>query len=177
MNTAAHPDDSPEHFNLVKATHEAGHAIASLEVELPVYVATIIPDRSSPDPAHWSLAHVSSKMMNTRHRAFDEMTMLVAGKIAQEKACPGCWLLQNGERSDYEKTRYRVARYYRNDGDFIVHAEKQAAEITNRRWADVEKLAHALVERQTLTGEQITMLLARPYRIRASYIQRDITYG
>ena len=140
------------------AYHEAGHAVASIELGLPFTEAVIKEDGSGyvrPGvrlPRHWG-HHFSP---HGRERAEAQIVMIAAGPIAEAHLTgrPIDVLTESWfPRRDWGmvKSRYDALQP-------ITHLERLIDEsrgLVDRRWRDIEFVATALVEHHTLTAEEV----------------------
>ncbi|TMJ39807.1 MAG: ATP-dependent zinc metalloprotease FtsH [Alphaproteobacteria bacterium] len=148
-----------EEEKLLTAYHEGGHAIVALNVQAtdPVHKATIIPR-----------GRALGMVMQLPER--DKLSMSLLGTVAY------------GENQDEVFMGYQVARQQnaseetsrRIDGEIkrLVEAGfAEAQRILEEKRGDLEALAKALLEFETLTGDEIKDLLAGKRPSRESVIE------
>lgn len=169
------------------ALHEGGHAITALFTEgaLPVHKATIVPRGSSlgmvaqlPDKDESSMS---------RRQMLARLVVCMGGRVAEELVM-GSDKVTSGAQSDFaQATRLAEAMVtqfglserlgpmvYERDTESpetraLIEAEmkclleaayKRATTILSERSADLHNVARALLDRETLTGEEVRLAAA-----------------
>jgi ATP-dependent Zn protease len=154
----------PKHLALrVIAYHEAGHAVAflvigepPLRVEISVGEGTVTPGYTRDDDP----VREESEM---RLRAIDDVAATLAGPFAQARIMrvsrdeamrhPAC-------RVDMELVEDTIQDADLGCDEYIwSEAARKTATILKRNWAAVERLAAALLEHRSLTGEQVQKIV------------------
>lgn len=160
------------------AYHEAGHTILHLETKTlpPLYKVSIVPRGGALGVT--TLLPDEDQNLQTRQFLLEELLVLMGGRAA-EKTFYGC--TTNGAAGDLDMAR-KIARkmihewgmgeklYYepeKADAEIEINrlleqADKSAHETVLRRKHDTEKLAKALLERETLGREEVFELLGCP---------------
>ena len=158
----------------VAAYHEAGHVVADVCQGLHVVGVTIVPNSTS-------LAHVSTPGIlgyNTqgdktvrRSLGRAQIVALYAGAAAVRVHDPDePWV---GREKD-DKEAFELSRKYNvlprnmayvgdaSHWEYLGKLERKAEKLVRSNWLAVEALAQALLERNTLTGEEATEIV-RPH--------------
>jgi cell division protease FtsH len=160
------------------AYHEAGHTIVHLQTSTlpPLYKVSIVPRGG----ALGVTALLPDEDQNLQSKKFllEELLVLMGGRAA-EKTFYGS--TTNGASGDLDMAR-KIARqmihnwgmgerlYYepeQQDAEeeinrLLENADQQAHELIQGRKAETEKLAQALLARETLTREEVLSLLNEP---------------
>ena len=148
-----------ERWQLVEtAYHEAGHAVASVELDLPFTEAVLEQDGSGhvgPGvrlPRHWG-HHFSA---HGRERAEAQIVMIAAGSIAQARLTGRTTDVPTGKLfspPDWRKVKshYEALRPTTR----LERLIDESRGLVERRWRDIEFVATALVEHGTLTAEDV----------------------
>ncbi|MDB6124654.1 MAG: hypothetical protein JWQ71_3647 [Pedosphaera sp.] len=160
------------------AYHEAGHTIVNLKTTLlpPLYKVSIIPRGNALGVT--TLLPNEDQNIYGKDLLLEELLVLMGGRAA-EKTFYG--VTTNGASGDLEMAR-NIARkmihewgmgeklYYeleQRDAEveinrLLENADREALAIIQDQKADTEKLARALLARETLTREEVLQLLQRP---------------
>ena len=154
--------------DLPTAFHEAGHVVAAWSRGLKIHNASIVPT-----PGFQGLVRYASPLCGqrpdydtsdrVRRRAESEIVVWLAGPEAQRTHSPRSWRAHHGA-SDFSKAIDLASRF--NGSDEAMRAYLDWLAIVTRDeiavlWPHVEKVAHALVARRTLTAAEVEVLLAR----------------
>ena len=154
------------------AYHEAGHVVIALELGVAVKRATI----KSGDGVHGQVDHAASltrrdiraidKSGDARHQRdkFEKLAMIcLAGPIAQRRYAPRSWRQWHGA-SDYCQFG-AVVRYLGGRGRVLEQYTQLLMVWTDTRvdrcWPDIERVAAALLERETLDERDIRSIASR----------------
>jgi hypothetical protein len=148
------------------AFHEAGHAVVSWNRGIKIHRATIIPspefrgrvEHSNPLRAvrlDWDRSD------RARRRAESMIVVCLAGPEAQRRHSPRSGYLG---ASDHAEAADLASRF--NGSDEAVNAYLKWLSVVARDelavlWPLVERVAHALVAKRTLTAAEVKALLAR----------------
>ncbi|MFA6126148.1 MAG: hypothetical protein WC699_02490 [Bacteroidales bacterium] len=150
------------------AYHEAGHVVADYIVGFEIEYATIIPDEDSN-------GHVQSKEfanyyyegfrlyhINDYQLAFNSIIVNLAGYLSERKATGKGKLLV--DLGDYGSSLdlFKAFKISNNLRDAMMGtAEGYLCDIFNqeRPWELVKLIAASLLERKTLTGQEITEII------------------
>jgi ATP-dependent Zn protease len=143
------------------AHHEAGHAVAAFAFHRRFKRVTIMPGDSS--GGHIAIFSAGSSR-TTPAIAHRNAVCALAGPAAQRRFSPHSFRHFHGSddwcsAQDYAfslggETKTIIAQ--------LVLWEQRAKDLVNGRWAQIEKVARALIERRTLTYEQFCNLLVPP---------------
>jgi hypothetical protein len=145
------------------AYHEAGHAVASVELGFPYSWAVVVEDGSGyigPGvrlPRHWG----HHFFPHGHERAEDQIVMLASGPLAEERESEQHIDPLRGSldpRNDWSKVKQRYD-VLQPDTDLDALIERSRALIA-RRWRDVEFVATALVERHRMTSAEVLAEIA-----------------
>jgi cell division protease FtsH len=158
------------------AYHEAGHTLIHLQTSLlpPLYKVSIIPRGQALGVT--TLLPDEDQNLQSKNLLLEELLVLMGGRAA-EKTFYG-WTT-NGASGDLDMAR-KVARkmihewgmgeklYYepeQRDAEIEInrlleHADRQAHDIIEAKKTETEKLAQALLARETLSREEVLQLLA-----------------
>lgn len=154
------------------AHHEAGHVLAAIERGIPFEYVTLRQKGDSRGRIVWSAEARGSR---TRAEIIDHLVMLLAGDFADQQ--------QSGERLTVKAILVQIrakrgdwfsidrllrtlqppptARFLCPDEWVPEKPEAITWEIIDRRWGDIEALALALLERETLTADEVREEIAR----------------
>ena len=169
-----------QHEREMVARHEAGHTIIHLQTSLlpPLYKVSIVPRAQ----ALGVTALLPDEDQHLQSKAFllEELLVLMGGRAAEQTFYGST---TNGASGDLDVAR-NIARkmihewgmgerlYYqpdRQDAETEINrlletADKEALEMIQTRKHQTAKLADALLERETLTREEVLALLELPER-------------
>lgn len=121
------------------ATHESGHTIAARALDVPVALVTIVPDQGSRGHA---------RVIEGSH--FTALVIAASGRVAEEIAYGRAGNSVDGDRRQAAPLLIGIPW----DRIRVI-----AREVLALHWKHVEKLSRALLERRTLTGEEVRALL------------------
>jgi len=160
------------------AYHEAGHTLVHLQTSLlpPLYKVSIIPRGQALGVT--TLLPDEDQNLQSKKFLLEELVVLMGGRAA-EKTFYDC--TTNGAAGDLDVAR-KIARkmihewgmgerlYYepeRQDAEAEINrlldtADRQAFEIIQLHKKSTERLAQALLERETLTRDEVLALFAQP---------------
>jgi cell division protease FtsH len=158
------------------AYHEAGHTIIHLQTHLmpPLYKVSIVPRGQALGVT--TLLPDEDQNLQSKNFLLEELLVLMGGRAA-EKTFYGS--TTNGAAGDLDMAR-KVARkmihewgmgeklYYepeKHDAEVEINrlletADRQAHEIVQAQKANTEKLAKALLEKETLTRDEVVSLVS-----------------
>jgi ATP-dependent Zn protease len=158
------------------AHHEAGHAVAHLELGLRQGRVTIQPDPSRDSLGHtelrhprWMLKEPMSRYEEQRRRLHAEHVIIaaLAGRIAEQKYV-GRRITWGHER-DYHAARdlaSTVISYHDKVlQTFLNYCEEQSKALVGARWPEIQAVAHVLVERKSLKAHEIREVIASVYDV------------
>ncbi len=144
------------------AYHEAGHAVISWALEYEVYKITIVPsgDKAGLVIHQNPLFGVPLDRDNSPNavaQAKKGMMISLAGPIAQRKFSPESWQDHHGA-VDLESVADYALRLSGSEEDANVFLESFDLEIkgmVDRYWLEIQNLASALLEKRTMTAEEV----------------------
>jgi cell division protease FtsH len=158
------------------AYHEAGHTLIHLQTSLlpPLYKVSIVPRGQALGVT--TMLPDEDQNLQSKNLLLEELLVLMGGRAA-EKTFYGA--TTNGASGDLDMAR-KVARkmihewgmgeklYYepeQRDAEveinrLLEHADRQAHDIIEAKKAETEKLAQALLARETLSRDEVLQLLA-----------------
>lgn len=156
--------------DLVTAHHEAGHAVAAIVLGVPVRHATIIPDE--PDAQGRTLGHVRFRSGDADLPSLGHRLLIVtlAGPAAQRRFAPRSPIRANAV-CDFHHARLDSETCSSSPAAArSLHrwAQHEARALVAREWLVVEHVAAALIERRTLSGDEIRDIGARVMAARES---------
>lgn len=146
------------------AYHEAGHVVAARIKKIPIFEATIIPERDLDghvlhcNPLRGIKLDCDSSLQ-ARRRAESAIIVCYAGPAAQMKYSPHSWQDFHGN-DDFEMASGIAVRIYGDDVDtHLERLDRIANDLIEARWNDVVIIAEALIKEQTLDQERIEEIL------------------
>jgi hypothetical protein len=147
------------------AYHEAGHAVAAYDLGLTPTLATIVPSSEfNGRVLHRNpLRHIRLDFDGsdrTRLRAERVIMILLAGPLAQRRA--GHRSPQYGGGDDFPKAAALAMHVCGSDEQvdaFLKWLNVRARAILELRWPDVERVAQALLDRNTLRSREIVAVI------------------
>ncbi len=139
------------------AIHEAGHAVACIRLDVEVKCATIKPREG--DEGHVKNKNVTCDgdfVWNYSPEAVSRverlMVITLAGPFAQKHFAGGMWK----NPSDYREVRKWIEHSKRDDWEcYEKEMEARADELVMQNSPEIKLVAQRLIERQTLSGEEI----------------------
>jgi len=143
------------------AYHEAGHAIASREMEIAIISITIVPDGAVAGSVH----------CNTACRCPFNTAVILSAGLAATNRLNGITSDINGiiidaiaakSEIDLIEAYWAVSEYNLTEDETeraAWVAYKQATELVKTHWQAVEAIAGALLRQGTLTGAEVAALL------------------
>jgi ATP-dependent Zn protease len=156
------------------AYHEAGHAVVTCALGCPFELVTIVPDPSiwAAGALRWDGLAQSEVLTNRRSDSTVDraITMLFAGAVAEARFIGQefgqVWIDDRceGDREGIDRIIMAIAEWHH------VPVERVAGRVLSQvpdvgrliaeRWVEVEAVAHALVERQTLGRDEVESVIA-----------------
>ena len=158
------------------AYHEAGHTIIHLQTSLlpPLYKVSIVPRGNALGVT--TLLPDEDQNLQSQKFLQEELLVLMGGRAAEKTFYDST---TNGAAGDLDMAR-KIARkmihewgmgeklYYepeKQDAEFEINrllenADQQAHQIIQEQKTSAEKLAKALLDRETLTREEVLQLVA-----------------
>lgn len=144
------------------AYHEAGHAVAALVLHLSIGAkgATITPS----DLAHGALKIWGSPPRSRRIGALPHATRgrlesyaiaACAGYEAQKKFCPGCDFSGDDDENKASELLTWLSPKDETRSAHMALARLEARDLVERYWKQIETVAEALVERKSLTRDEL----------------------
>lgn len=153
----------------VVAYHEAGHAVVAKCLGVAVRRATIIPeDGSAGHVLHTRMSRKMSEAIEfadrfslSRLQAEKRVMVSLAGELAQRRFDPNSVHPDHGA-GDREHIAHILERYAGCDSDGVIDMRKHYAlleewtdQLLAQKWYLVQAVADALVERRTLSKQEI----------------------
>ncbi len=154
----------------VTAWHEAGHALITRRLlpEARLTRVTIIP--SSRGAAGYSMSVQPDHLLQTRKELFSMICAALGGRAAEEMLL-GRENVTTGAANDLKKAREIAAAMAkdfdmgdtgdpdRDEALLLRQAMDRARACLKEHWETLERLAHALILKETLREEELTVLL------------------
>lgn len=140
------------------AHHEAGHAVAAFALRIPVKRVSIMPDASRDAAGHVYLG--KSRSVDAMHR---QGIVALAGEAAQRRYNPRSVRYHHGGGDRQAVAEYALERTGSGEQATLLARlwELQARDLVEKRWGTIQRVATALLARQTLNAEQVRMLAFR----------------
>jgi hypothetical protein len=132
------------------ALHEAGHAVAAVHHVVAFEYVTVVPNGSCNGHVKMCLEHDDSDA---------DLIVSLAGPAVDKKWWPYSSLLQRFGYHEISETRGR-AEVSQDHFNFLQWLAKKFVEEFGH---EIEMLAAALIERETLTSDEVRNLLAKTY--------------
>ena len=160
------------------AYHEAGHAVVTIAHNVRVHSVSIIPD-----PDEESLGHIKhsnplrgidfewDNSIRARDRGEKLVEICMAGPIAQKRYNPKGYRHYNAS-SDHEEALnvlYKMSGSKEEIEAWWKLLEVRTGALVNLKWREIEHIAEALLDRHTLTAQEIKHLY---YEAFDSYLAR-----
>lgn len=149
----------------ITAHHEAAHAVVSIVVDQPFRFATIVPclRLSFLGVVDYNTAYNDDAFVTCDKDAISTL----AGAHAQRRFAPRSrWLWD--ARSDHQHVRAQVRKEWRFVGkraaEKFAELDALAEQAVARNWSDIVKVAAALLERRTLTEDEVREVIGRRAR-------------
>jgi len=148
------------------AFHEAGQVVAAWRIEIPLETATIAPTKTmagSPLSKNPLRGVILDYEDSDRARLLAEKAIIVAlaGQAAQRRYNPRSWRSYHGD--DDRKIAVDLALRLNGSSEatsaYIKWLEIRAHDIIKQRWRQVEAVANALLEKGTLSGEELRAVI------------------
>ncbi|MEQ1858432.1 MAG: hypothetical protein ABMA13_00695 [Chthoniobacteraceae bacterium] len=165
-----------QHCDMI-AYHEAGHAIVGNAHGIEILSISLEPKAFELHGEINLICHTQALGVTfggddiaalfrrkNRRRAEVQMTMDVAGCLAETMYCPERRMLDRSE-FDISRARALAQRYApkgRSDGERYLNVLiKRARRILQKRWDQVKRLATALQKRRVLSGDEMRILISK----------------
>lgn len=157
------------------AYHEAGHAVAAMLLGIKTVHVTIRPDHAAGSLGHhrsgrmvWKrrLADGGEQSAQIRARGENHTIYCLAGSVAENIFRKKAGMRKNhaGARADWNEVADIAVGLF---GDlatanaFVRFAQLRAEGLMFQWWSNVEAVAKALLEQETLTGDQVRSVIQR----------------
>lgn len=151
------------------AYHEAGHAVAAFYLGLRVREVSIVPDADA-------LGHVSWKPMPPSFRPDAEVSPRVRDRIEREAIATlaGPWAEEKAGGDDAWRTSgsdlddsVALLQYLCASDDelqaYLHLVSIRARNLVERLWDSIDALAHQLLAKRRLSGEEVRRLMVRTF--------------
>lgn len=146
------------------AYHEAGHAVVAVEERLGIRLVTIVPNEEllgfvleAPLPRDFK----PDIGMNSRirNRIESEARVCFAGHIAQKRAYPRSHRLDGRDiQRAVDLVSYLVPQS-KVLGAYLNLLYLQAENLVDFNWQEIEAVANALLERDTISGSEVRRIV------------------
>lgn len=150
------------------AYHEAGHAVIAYHQRLKVYSATIRPDDDSSGRVRSQFPSLEGVHLDyddipprIRDRMERNARMSLAGGIAQRQFNPRSLRHYHGH-SDRHSAVNLISYLTGSNKELVAWINLlrvQTEGLVKKHWPEIEAVANALIEYETLTGRQIRTIL------------------
>jgi hypothetical protein len=142
--------DESDMFDESTAYHEAAHAVMALDLGWPINTVTIVANKYTAGRLH----HGKSRLDDGHQDLMGWFFILAAGPIAQGRFDPSQpWR----DKLHFELKSQGVKEAESVPEEFVLSVK----EVVQRRWPAIERLALLLLERNTMTGEEIQSAIER----------------
>jgi hypothetical protein len=134
------------------AHHEAGHCVAAEATGVPVKRATIEPAGGGRVLIRKGIVGDIRTVAEFKRAVEDKVVVLLSGPVAE------CFYVCDDvdELHKYGSTDLaRAAEWHERQGLDLPRLRRRAADLVERRWDEVARVARALTARGTLTGSEI----------------------
>ena len=143
------------------AYHEAGHVVVGLKLGFEVREVTIKPKSRTLGNVQAQVGEASSNRCVDRDAA--DIKLCLAGPLAEQLVSPDPFnvLIANGSGRDWRSAR-RTARQLNTRGEaevLIVMLALETAALVQQHRDAIGRVATALLEHETLTGDDINSLV------------------
>ena len=151
------------------AVHESGHAVIGRVLRLPCGMATIVPNEDEQTAGvsithdqwatadHWEGIGIFHRDMDVAYRA--RIMTFMAGAEAEKALLGSCY---GGDDDDQHQVALMAEEWVRHAEDWQRwhdRLRRQTARLVRRHRDTIECMAKALMERQTLTPDEIDALV------------------
>lgn len=151
------------------AYHEAGHAVAAFYLGLRVREVSIVPDADGLGYVFWKPMPSSFRpdvevTPKVRDRIEREAIATLAGPCAEEKAGGNDAWRTSG--SDLEDSVALLGYLCTSDDELQAYLNLvciRARNLVERLWHSIDSLAHELLAKRRLSGEEVRRLIARTF--------------
>jgi ATP-dependent Zn protease len=155
------------------AYHEAGHAVCAWRLRMKIRKATVISNEYSAgrvqigkmSKASLSDIELGTRFSTGRIQAEKQVMVAMAGAVAQRKFAPRSWRSYH-DSADHEIISDLLERYAGFDDDGVLDARQHykllrqwTEQLIRNDWKLVEAVAEALMERGTLSGDQVRQVI------------------
>jgi len=157
------------------AYHEAGHAVARYYLFHPIRKVTICPDKNDDSAGHCEgkgrsyLDGIDVEISPRKQsRMFDNIKILLAGREAQRRFNKRSKrsVLNCQAHSDWRKAvdlAIRLTTSTRGTELLLEWLRHETESFVQLRWSDIEAVAAELLDRKTLTGEEVREIISLRY--------------
>ncbi len=152
------------------AYHEAGHVVIATYLSMPVHTATIVPDKKGRTHGHvqhdlplrrTSKEEVYELTLKARDRMERQIVVSLAGAAAQRRYSRRSY--RRGHSGSDDETAVGLALRIAGVEDgatlLLKYLGWRAEQMVRNHWRDVERVALALLEKQTLNASDIRALM------------------
>jgi len=141
-----------------RAFHEAGHAVVIYRLGIEVRFVTILPDHDCGGFVSHGNLFCDRGLGSDRAVLERAIKICLAGPLAERRFYPR---YHRPRRSHDYLCAFALARYLTGWGEreFIRYLERETLALLDRYWADVERVARALLEHDQLSGTRVTDII------------------
>ncbi|MEW6156160.1 MAG: hypothetical protein AB1813_01940 [Verrucomicrobiota bacterium] len=156
---------------LSTAYHEAGHAVVGYFLGIPMRSVSIIPDGDSSGRVtgyrsvitrRWQEALSFGRLSPSEFSGLEkQLVALLAGDVAQRRYAPRS-ARSHHSRADFSCVADVVLKLWSSDkvrAAYLKFLRARAEELVEVHWAQIDALAHALVDRRGLSGREAKSLI------------------
>jgi len=155
------------------AYHEAGHAVADFYLRFKIRKVTIRPEREKRHEYHGYCQRQGRSYLDRidievtpvkQNRIFNRIIAIAAGYVAQKRFSPRS--VRRWHTSGDEQMAADLALYVTDPTGveyllrWLYHCAENLVEV---RWGDICAVADALLERKTLSGDEVREIINRRY--------------
>lgn len=155
----------------ITAYHEAGHVVMHILTDVALHDVTIVAndDEGFLGAATWNIGPSVALQMNYGSRNREITTLardcvrISLGGICAEEIAFGRYYEQ-GAGDDLDSAHYYARVLSRNPDGYVKRQWRETRKMLRQNWRQVQLVADALLEQQTLTGEDVLALLGEGSR-------------
>jgi ATP-dependent Zn protease len=140
----------PERVKAI-AYHEAGHAIAMLRCGVKIATCTI---NNSEDDGYGRTIPADHQNATDRQ----QLMIAWAGPFAQMRVDPYADVVSS-DQQELKKVLHDFRGSRLDMIDELYKAAREACELVEREWRFIERIAEALLAKETLSGEELERLI------------------
>jgi hypothetical protein len=150
---------------LTVAYHEAGHAVIAQKLGASLKRVSIKACDQYRGIVRYRGLKIVDDMDRGRLRAERVIMIALAGPAAQRRYRKSSWRTYHGS-DDYRQVMKLAAYFFPWDAKtqkaFVRWLELRTEWLVDQHWPAIERLAHALMERTTMTGDEVKVAIWPP---------------